>query len=207
MTAKLDLPCHHGAPRALQPCPRRKAAPWELGHAQPAVVALWHAGAFGPSVLEVGCGRGGNVLFLAERGVEAWGIDLDPGAVAHARVDAHLRGIDATFLEGDALDLAALDYTFDTILDCGLLGELDEADRPLYAASLAVALRPGGRVHLLCVSEREPGQLGPRRVRSEEIQALFARGWHVEALRPAMLELHSAAGGAQAWQATVIRTQ
>jgi len=52
--------------------------PWEIGRAQPAFVELANAGQIKGSVLDVGCGTGDNVLEMAERGYEAWGIDIVP---------------------------------------------------------------------------------------------------------------------------------
>jgi O-antigen chain-terminating methyltransferase len=62
------------------------------------------------AVLDIGCGRGEFVELLRENGVEAWGIDLDPDAVAYCRerglpveqaeATAYLRGLDDGALDG-----------------------------------------------------------------------------------------------------------
>ena len=50
--------------------------------------------------LDVGCGTGTNVIYLAKHGWQATGIDFSAAAIRKARTDAH--GIDgATFIEGD----------------------------------------------------------------------------------------------------------
>lgn len=43
--------------------------------------------------LDLGCGEGGDVLWLAERGWTATGLDLAPSAIARAREEAATRGI------------------------------------------------------------------------------------------------------------------
>lgn len=53
--------------------------------------------------LDLGCGEGGDVLWLASRGWKATGIDISPTAVARARQDAALHG----FSEPDTVLLAA----------------------------------------------------------------------------------------------------
>jgi len=54
----------------------------------------------GGVVLDIGCGAGSNVLFLAENGYRAHGVDLSPGAVAAARSRAALAHLTRTFSKG-----------------------------------------------------------------------------------------------------------
>ncbi|GAA1315465.1 class I SAM-dependent methyltransferase [Leucobacter albus] len=51
--------------------------------------------------LDLGCGEGGDVLWLAERGWEATGIDLSQTAIERARAEAEARGVSATFIDAD----------------------------------------------------------------------------------------------------------
>ena len=55
------------------------------------------------------------------------GFDVAPTAVAMARQKAAERGLDADFAEADALRLAELGRTFDTVLDCGAVQRLAAA--------------------------------------------------------------------------------
>jgi len=52
--------------------------------------------------------------------------------------------------------------------------------RPRYVASIASALRSGGTTYLMCFSDRQAGDFGPRRVRQDEIRAAFSDRWTVE---------------------------
>jgi hypothetical protein len=55
--------------------------------------------------------------------------------------------------------------------------------------NLTVVVRPGGRFFMLCFSERQPGDTGPRRVTQAEIRASFDRGWQVDSIEPAIIEI------------------
>ena len=83
-------------------------APWDTGQPQPGIIRLAEAGQIRGSVLDVGCGTGENLLYLAARGHKAWGLDFVPVAIERAKAKAAQRGIDAHFLVGDALELKKL---------------------------------------------------------------------------------------------------
>ena len=138
-------------------------APWDIGRPQPAIVNLAEAGLVRGSVLDVGCGTGENLLFLAARGHEAWGIDFVPAAIERAKEKAKERGIDAHFLVGNALELEKLGRQFDTVIDCGLFHTFADEERPAFVRELAEILRSGGLLYILCFSDEQPGTEGPRR--------------------------------------------
>lgn len=180
--------------------------PWDIGRPQRAFHELAEAGAIRGRVLDVGCGTGEQALMAAGLGLEAIGVDLAPTAIGIARDKARDRGLQARFVVADALDLATLGARFDTVLDCGLFHIFADAERPLFVASLAAVTRPGGRYHLLCFSDRQPGQFGPRRVRQDEIRSSFADGWRVDSIEPAILEITVNPAGAAGWLAAITRT-
>lgn len=161
--------------------------PWEIGRAQPAFVELANEGAIKGSVLDVGCGTGDIVLELAERGHDAWGIDIVQIAIDQAKAKARLRGLETevTFLVGDALEIEHLNRTFDTVIDCGLFHSFSDPEREIYASQLAGIVPPGGRVHLMCLSDWEDDWGGPRRVTQAEIIDTFRHGWAVDDIREA----------------------
>lgn len=179
--------------------------PWDIGRPQPAFLRLAEAGSWRGRVLDVGCGTGEHALLAASLGLDATGIDAAPAAIDLAKRKAAARGLRARFIVGDALQLPALGERYDTVLDCGLFHVFDDGDRALFVASLRAALQPGGRYHLLCFSERQPGDGGPRRVRQEEIRASFADGWQVESIEPARIDVNVNPEGVHAWLATICR--
>jgi SAM-dependent methyltransferase len=172
--------------------------PWDIGHPQPVIRAL--AAEFTGSVLDVGCGTGEHALLAASLGLAATGVDTSPVAIEQARAKAAERGLDVRFEVGNAL---ALTGEFDTIVDSALFHVFNDDDRIAYVRSLATVIRPGGRYHLLCFSDRQPGDWGPRRISEAEIRTAFADGWRVDSLEPAEMEVTG--GAVKAWLASISR--
>jgi SAM-dependent methyltransferase len=183
------------------------SAPWDIGRPQAAFVRTADAGEVRSPVLDSGCGTGEHALMLAARGHEVTGIDLSATAIERARRKAAQRGLDATFVVGDVLELDALERRFATIVDNGVFHVFDDADRERYVRSLGDACEPGGVLHLMCFSEHTPGTAGPRRVTQSELRTAFADGWTVERIEPAEIEVRPdwASVPAKAWLARIVR--
>jgi len=203
---------------------------WDLGQPQPAFVRLAEQGLLTGTLLDAGCGTGEQTLLAASYGADALGVDVSPLALEIARGKAAARGIPAAaggqaggqagpaavggqagrarFEVADALRLGELGLGFDTIIDSGLFHVFDDEARGRYVTSLASVLRPGGRLYLMCFSDRQPGMFGPRRVSQDELRAAFTHGWTIVAIEAEAFALNRGAFGiatAQAWLATVSR--
>ena len=133
-------------------------------------------------VIDIGCGTGDNALYMATLGLDVVGVDGSSEAIRQAREKAAARGASITFDVADVLDLH--DYTgqFDTATDSGVFHVFEDGDRPRYARSVRGALRPGARLFLVCFSEHEPGDWGPRRVTQRELRETFVDGWRVDSI-------------------------
>jgi len=189
---------------------QRGRAPWDIGRPQPAIVRVADAGGLIEPVLDVGCGSGEHALLAATRGLEVTGIDISQLAVERARAKARQRGLLAEFIVGDALALDQvdrLDPPFRTVIDTGCFHTFPNADRPVYAASLAGVVESGGILHLLCFSEQTPGSDGPRRITQAELRQTFSRDWRVDRIEPESFAVSNAWSGPQpaAWLARIIR--
>jgi SAM-dependent methyltransferase len=183
--------------------------PWDLGRPQPAFVRLAGEGLLTGQVLDVGCGTGEQTLLAASSGAEALGVDVSPLAVKQARGKAAARGVEVRFEVADALSLKNLGVTFDTVIDSGLFHVFDDDGRARYVASLASVLRPGGHLYLMCFSDRQPGEFGPRRVSQDELRAAFAAGWTILAIQADTFAINPGlfpATTALAWLATIARS-
>lgn len=180
--------------------------PWDIGRAQPELVKLAEAGRITGRVIEIGCGTGENALYIARLGLDVVGVDGSPEAIRQARDRANTRGISMQFDVADVLDLGGFRESFDTATDSGVFHVFDDKDRPRYERSVRGALRPSGHLFLLCFSERQPGDWGPRRVTQEELRETFSDGWHVDSIDEAHLATNlDDAPQVEAWLAALTR--
>ncbi|MCI4336635.1 MAG: methyltransferase domain-containing protein [Thermoplasmata archaeon] len=128
----------------------------------------------GTDVLDIGCGAGSNVLFLAQSGLHAHGVDLAPGAISAARdraADAHL---DVDVQQGDALALPFPDGSLDALVDNGCFHTLPIPRRGDYAAEAHRVLRPDGRFVLTWIAREHTTDWGPpHRPSLQEVTTVF----------------------------------
>ena len=171
-------------------------APWDTGVPSTELGTRLAAGQIPPGgmAVDLGCGTGTNVLYLARHGWQAVGVDYAIGAIRAARRKASARPLDVagrcTFHRGDVTDLSFLGPPFDLALDMGCFHTLGPGERGRYAHGLARLLRPGA-IYMLyafkpgddwCGGVREddvPGLFGPAfRVRSVEQGAGRPSAWY-----------------------------
>src|SRR3954464_6803249 len=99
--------------------------PWDTGAAPPGrerFVASHPAG----RALDLGCGTGTNVVYLAKNGWEAVGLDFVGRAIAKARRRARDAEVECTFVTGDATRLSVAG-PFDLALDMGCLHSISQS--------------------------------------------------------------------------------
>jgi cyclopropane fatty-acyl-phospholipid synthase-like methyltransferase len=179
--------------------------PWDIGHPQAPFLTLAEAGKLKGQTLDVGCGTGEHVLLAAEHGAEAMGVDISDLAIERAREKAEARGLNVTLQVGDVLHLEDLGRRFDAVTDSGVFHVFSDDERRLFVRSLRSALRPGGVYYMMCFSDRQPGDWGPRRVSQAELRSAFGDGWSVESIEPALFEVNIQPDRVQAWLSTVTR--
>jgi SAM-dependent methyltransferase len=116
-------------------------------------VANWQGSVLGPllrhagveSVLDCTCGIGTQALPLAAQGFRVIGSDISSSAVARARREASMRGIDVQLFTADVRDVA-VDEQVDAVISCdnSLPHLLTDSDLSQALASIGRCLKPGG---------------------------------------------------------------
>jgi cyclopropane fatty-acyl-phospholipid synthase-like methyltransferase len=181
--------------------------PWDIGRPQPAFLRLADCGLLSGRLLDAGCGTGEHTLLAAAQGAQAMGVDISAQAIARARDKAAERGLPARFEVADVLSLGQLGMTFDTVIDSGVFHVFDDQDRSRYVTSLASVLPSGSRCYLMCFSDSQPGDWGPRRVRQDEVRAAFSDSWVIDSIEADTFEInpYMPSQTAHAWLATIRR--
>ncbi len=154
---------------------RTGRTPWDTGVTPPEVVELIE----GPAALvpgrtlDLGCGTGTNVRYLAEHGWEATGVDAVPAAID--RATAKLGGVaNARVVLGDVTEIERLGLAgpFDLVLDIGCFHSMERRRRPAYVAGVVSLTRPGALLFIFAFARR--GALRPLGVTSSEMATGFA---------------------------------
>jgi SAM-dependent methyltransferase len=100
---------------------------------------------FDLKALDLGAGEGKNSIYLAERGLDVYGIEFASNAIRVARELAREKGVKITMIEksfGSNFDLA--DDFFDIIVDINSSNSLNEIERKIYVEESFRVLKSGG---------------------------------------------------------------
>lgn len=106
------------------------------------------AGASTRTALDVGCGLGSEVAYLAEKGWSAVGVDLSSTATRHARRLHPPEMGGCRFARTDVLRLPFAAGSFALAIDRGCFHYLAPELWTRYAVEIGRVLRPGGRLLL-----------------------------------------------------------
>lgn len=132
--------------------------------------------------LDLGCGTGTDVIYLATHGWDVTGVDTVPKALAAARRDATAAGVAPRFVHGDVTRLHQLGVGdgYSLLVDFGCFHTLPEDRRPAYVAGVSEAAAAGAT--LLLYGFRRPPKAAPMHagVTTDEVQQRFSRaGWEL----------------------------
>jgi 2-polyprenyl-3-methyl-5-hydroxy-6-metoxy-1,4-benzoquinol methylase len=96
-------------------------------------------------LLELGCGDGANLIWLAKKGYEVYGIDIAPTAIEWAKEKIKNQNIEADFRIGNVLDLKEFeDNFFDLVLDGHCFHCIIGEDREDFLRNALRVLKPDG---------------------------------------------------------------
>ncbi len=139
---------------------------WEEEHRKPQVLQQMHSSDVSSGVekfydflvsgglpkgsgIEMGCGKGRNVIWLGGKGIEMTGFDFSSVAIEEARKRAEQVGIPANFTVADATEKWPFeDDSFDFGIDCFASTDIESPEGRAFAMQeMRRVLKPGG--HLL----------------------------------------------------------
>lgn len=127
---------------------------WVFG-THPEIVELAESGRVKPGrAIDLGCGTGREVIFLAGQGFEATGVDISPTAIGMARKAADAAGVEAKFVVDDLTQLSHVTGTFDLILDYGALNDLSREQRDAYMTQVLPLAADGSQLVLMCFDNK-----------------------------------------------------
>lgn len=155
--------------------------PWDSGVPPPELTAVVDGPeALAPGrALDLGCGAGTNVVYLAQHGWEATGVDLVGRALHKARQRAATANVSPRFIEGDVtrLDELGVGSGYGLFLDLGCFHTIPTERRDAYVAGVTAAAAGGATMLLFGFV---PGAMrpGPRGVTGDELRLRF-QGWDV----------------------------
>ena len=103
-------------------------------------IETWHTLGAGTSVLEIGCGEGGNLLPFARRGCCTLGVDRAACLIEVARRNFDRAGADGVFIAEDIFSVKGLDRGFDVIVCHDVFEHIAAKPQSVRARSCPVCL-------------------------------------------------------------------
>jgi len=114
------------------------------------------------AILEIGCGPGANIWYLAREGFSAYGIDGSAVAIGHAHDRLKCEGLHANLCVGDAVCLPYPDRVFDAVIDIECIYANSLKDSRLIIGEIKRVLKPGGMLFSKTfMAGNHGGELGP----------------------------------------------
>lgn len=143
---------------------------WDTGIPAPELVRFINGKPAGKAI-DIGCGTGTNLLYLAKNHWQISGVDFAPLAISKAR--KKLKGFPKTLRVADVTKLADMDLPgpYDLGLDMGCFHSLSENDRSQYRKGVEKWIKPGGSllIYAFQPAEDSPNVIGLTRHAMEHV--------------------------------------
>jgi ubiquinone/menaquinone biosynthesis C-methylase UbiE len=145
---------------------------------------------------------------LAINGCDVTGIDLVEDAINDAKAKAIRHHVKVNFVVGNVLQMDRLfiEAEFDTIIDSGLFHVMTDEERSLFAQQLYRVLKPVGKYFMLCFSDKEPGDYGPRRISKAEIELTFKSLFNIIYIKDSTFDTGIGPSSIKAYLVSAIRS-
>lgn len=123
---------------------------WDRGASSPSLSAWLQSDGLTPGsrILVPGCGRGHEVVHLAELGFEVSGIDIAPSAVTHLKQTLDTKGLSAEVMQANLFQFQPT-KPFDAVYEQTCLCAIQPEQREVYEALLHTWIKPGGTLFAL----------------------------------------------------------
>jgi len=134
------------------------------------------------SVLDIGCGTGTSVVYLASKGFDAYGLDISKVAIRKAVAKARDLSVKCDFRVANFLDreiVSKASITCDIVIDIGCFHSLSARDRLRYKESLEFVSRPGSTYLLWCFLRGRSWTYGPPGVDEDEAERTLSKQFRV----------------------------
>lgn len=158
--------------------------PWEESRPSQELIELVESGKVEKgAALDVCCGSGNNVAYLAENDFDCYGIDISKTAIGYAREKVAAAGKTCELLIGNVLNLPYPNNIFTLVFDRGCFHSQLPAERKTYAASIFRVLKSGGKFLLLCFSSKDHVHGPPYGFSPQEIRLYFSEFFEIQRIK------------------------
>ena len=156
---------------------------WDLGQVAPPFVKLWQEEKLPlGKVLVPGCGRGHEVVFLAENGFDVTAIDFSSGAVTYLKNALKKRNLEGRILHQDFFSLdESHEGVYDLVLEQTFFCAISPKQRRDYVLNVSRILKPGGILVGLFYHTDEQGE-PPYNTTREDIEMHFSKKFEIQEL-------------------------
>lgn len=155
---------------------------WDTGKIPSEVIEAIQSGRIPPGpALDLGCGTGTSVIYMAQHGRLAIGVDFVPSAISKARIKAQQAGVSSStqFFVGDVTRLNALALPQCAFaLDMGCFHGLNPDGQRGYVEGLSALLQPGGQFMLYTLNPRKEAGFAFG-MSPEQVQSVFAESFDI----------------------------
>ena len=160
---------------------------WDLGQVAPPFIKLFESKTILPGkTLIPGCGRGHEVIYLAENGFEVTAVDYSPGAVNHLKSTVQERNLKCEVLY---LDFFGIDSShngvYDLLIEQTFFCAISPEQRSFYVSTVARALKKGGMLAGLFYHTGEEEGGPPFNTTREDIKKYFSDSFEIRQLSKA----------------------
>lgn len=132
--------------------------PWNIGLPPDILVELVETSRIKPCrIIDLGCGAGNYILYLARKGFDVTGLDISESAINIANESASSKGLKCNFIVGNVIELDfEVSGLFDIAYDWEVLHHVFPEDREKYVRNVSKLLKTRGQYMSVCFSEDSP---------------------------------------------------